>query len=719
MSRRRALPLWLAYALLFAAALGLRLAVWRWREPYPLSGDESEYWQQALTLLQQKQYVELRLMRPPLYTLFLAGCIYLFDSLIQNVRLVQAVVSTLTIFPVAALAHELARSRRAALLAALLFAASYTLAATATELLTETVFLFGLSAVLWLLLRSARLLREGGQRGPLVCAALAGLGVGLLALVRSVALPLLPLGAVWLLAQPGAPFASPRWRWLARRAALPLAFAAAALLLIAPWAARNTLAYHALILIDTTGAENLWLDNNFSAASADDPLGRDAAKAQLYAMEEDRAGRQQLATRRGVAEIAAHPAMFAQKLWGEAKKFFALQHFDELREKRAIWVPPAEVWAKLLLGDGVWLALLLGGLAGMCFWPGWGQARRPRGLLPWLGAALADQRTLLAPWAAYILLTSLLFHVELRYRLPIYPALAPFAGWAAAALHGRWARPTRGRVALAAALAASALALMLLHRPYLAEAWMLADKHIALWEADRALERGDSRAASRSAAYALAMDDTSALARVAQARAALLAGDRVAAERAMDAAIAALGAHPQAHLLRGALLRHQGDAQQARAELAYETASLQDLQAWSWDAFAPLGGPPAALDVGGGLDLGYLRGFYPAQGGYRWSTAQAQVRLARPGAARVQIDLAPGRPSAAPPPTIFVYNGGTEIGQITLRDGWQQVVFSLESTTDVHTITLRTTTFRPRDLDPASGDSRQLGVMVRRIELVP
>jgi 4-amino-4-deoxy-L-arabinose transferase-like glycosyltransferase len=139
-------------------------------------------------------------MRPPLYPVFLAGSIVLVDSLVQNLRLVQAVISAATIPFVYLLALEVAwgvgrlgpASRRVALAAALLAALSYTLAANAAELLTETVFLFGLTVALWLIVRA-------GRTGSWRTAALAGLGLGALCLVRSVALPLVPLGAVWLL----------------------------------------------------------------------------------------------------------------------------------------------------------------------------------------------------------------------------------------------------------------------------------------------------------------------------------------------------------------------------------------------------------------------------------------------------------------------------------------------------------------------------------------
>src|SRR5215208_1982582 len=138
------------FSIIVILALGLRLLAWRWHELYDLGGDEREYFNQALMLLRNHVYVELNLMRPPLYTGFLAACMYLFDSLVQRLRLVQALISALTIVPVYLLTQRLF-GRRVGFIAALLAALSYTLAAHATELLTETLFAFGLTTLFWLL----------------------------------------------------------------------------------------------------------------------------------------------------------------------------------------------------------------------------------------------------------------------------------------------------------------------------------------------------------------------------------------------------------------------------------------------------------------------------------------------------------------------------------------------------------------------------------------
>jgi 4-amino-4-deoxy-L-arabinose transferase-like glycosyltransferase len=719
------------FFILLALALGLRLLVWRWHARYPLGGDEQEYFDQALALLRTRQFVDLRLMRPPLYTVFLAACSYLFDSQVQRLRLIQAIVGALTVVPMYLLTSQLF-GRRVALLAALLAALDFTLAASATELLTETLFVFGLATLLWLLLRAASLQSAWW-------AALAGLALGALTLLRSVALPLLPLGALWLLAQePRTRNQEPldtsvrRFSVLGYRLFPALAYLVAAILVIAPWTIRNYRAYGALILVDTTGVENLWLDNNPAGATPVDPLGREAAKRQLYALGDDRAARQRLATANGAAAIAGNPGWFARKAAGEGLKFFALQFFDDMRARRAIWVPPAEVWLRLLLGDGMWLALLLAGAAGLWLYreprtenqEPRAESRQMRGSwLLVLGSRLADPRWLIVPWALYTLATALIFHVELRYRLPLYPVLIPYAAYMIVDCRAQIADWRRIRLAGAAITVAGLIAIALLHRPYVAEGWALAQKHAQLWRAERALAGGDAGSAAAAAGAALQHDPDSALARVALARAALLRGDRAGALEALGRAIDALKAQPYAHLLRGAILREAGDRAGAAAEFTYERSSQDDLQQWCWDTFANFATPPARLEPGA-ADLGFVRGFWlPEPGGARWTRDESQALLAAPpGAAHLAIDLQPGRPRGAAPRVTILVNG-RQVGQFDPTGDWHVYRFDLPPDAipvdRKIAVTLRSETFRPRDYDRASPDDRALGVLVRAIEVTP
>ncbi|MFV9504448.1 MAG: tetratricopeptide repeat protein [Oscillochloridaceae bacterium umkhey_bin13] len=822
-------PTLLLLVMLTLLGLGLRLLVWQWREFQPLGGDEQEYLAVALTLLRDRQYTELLFMRPPLYPIFLAGSIVLVDSLVQQLRLVQVLISTATIPLVYLLAHEVALSQRVArprlvgLVAAGLAAANYTLAANANELLSETLFLFGLCAVFWLLLRAGRL-------QSWLVAGLAGLSLGALALVRSVALPLLPLGLLWLVLvgwyqtkQAG----GRSWQTYLRPG---LSFVLAALLVILPWTARNYLSYGGLILIDTTGAENLWLDN--------DPAGREAVKAQLFALGDDRLARQQLASQQGSAVILADPARFANKAWGELIKLFALEYSDDMLARPAIWVSPGEIAARLLLGDALWLLLVLVGSyrlvlalltppatprsytrfgssprpyaaaplsqeerGGQSIWASYGftalqcagsslplsssptvgrggTSRRgcavlmpsdasgarifcppvnpatgggrkglptkntltegePRGgsgkraITAWPGlvwAWLQAPTWIFAAWCGYIALTAMIFHVELRYRLPLYPVLLSYAALAlvdlartqpVATRPGGRTRALRLPHLVASLVSLALLGLTLLHANYPALAWQLGPKHWHLAQAEAALARGDLAGAEQAAAAALARDQRSALARIALAQVAVRSGDPTTALALLDTAVRTIRDHPQAHVLRGDLRRSLGDQAGARTDLAYETASRQDLQTWLGQRLiTPL---PTRLPLGDGLDLGFgqgLHGLALTDDGFRWTTGHARVRLLAPaGSAQIHLHVASGRPAGSPAVPVTIKANGQVLGTLPVGPAWQTITLPLNLAAGKLVLELTSPTFRPREFDPASPDGRRLGVKLAWVAL--
>jgi len=341
--------------------------------------------------------------------------------------------------------------------------------------------------------------------------------------------------------------------------------------------------------------------------------------------------------------------------------------------------------------------------------------------------ALRSPAWLLAPWALYVLLTTLIFHVELRYRLPLFPALLPYAALALVEL--MWRRPpstvhrppsTVRRPSLLAALVPLAcLALTLLHMNYLALGWQLGGKHWRLAQAEAALAQGDGPGAIRAAEGALALDARSALARIDLARAALLASDRPAALAYLDAAIAVIPEHPQAHVLRGDLRRALGDSDGARADLAYETASLQDLQAWGWERFVTQ--PPARLTLGDGLDLGFVRGFHAlalGDEGFRWTQGAAELRLAAPANfSTLRLRVASGRPPQAAPVPLELLVNGAVVGTFSIGAEWQELALPLAGAGDELLVELRSPTFTPRSFDRASPDGRQLGVQLAWAEL--
>lgn len=720
----RAAWLWLIGSVI--VGLALRLIVWHWHKYYPLGGDEREYLAQALTLLREHRYQEMRLMRPPLYGIFLAVCIWLGDALVDRLRLVQVLISSATIFPMWLLTIEIVRIttpppsfaahsipiRHAPAIAAMLCALSYTLQDYATELLTETLFLFGQTTAFWLLMRAA----TPGMRA-VRNAIVAGIVVGLLCLLRSVALPLLPIGMLWLFSVHRAQMMHgergrvsrhrPVHWWVAA-----VLYLGCGVMVIFPWTIRNILTYGGVILVDTTGAENLWLDN--------DPAGREAVKKQLYALGEDRLTRQRMAIQRGLEAICKHPLHVAEKVWGELREFFALEHTDDMRARPVIWVPPAEVWMRLVLGDGMFLLILLAGSAQL--------------LAPSLPGPPRSTNGFMMAWAGYTLLTALIFHVEFRYRLPLLPALLPYAAIAIASqLSGKTgmvAGPTSGWEQWPSRIApVLILVLTLLHKPYPHLAWQLAQKHYALAQAEWALEQRDPGKAIEAAHRAMHYDPPSVLARVALARSYVMQEQLVEAERILQEAITLLPDHPLPHVLLGDLIRRRvgwhdhPDREAVREAFAYEVATLQDLQQWSWEWHTTP--PPRALDIGNGLDLGMIRGFHATDtsASWRWTTDEAWIRLAPPhDPTTLVLVLASGRGEGIPPPRITIaIDHQVFLKKYPLVDSrWRTIRIPLRArgtSTAPLLIRIQSDVFRPRAYDKYSNDGRLLGIMIDRVFL--
>ena len=101
-------------------------------------------------------------------------------------------------------------------------------------------------------------------------------------------------------------------------------------------------------------------------------------------------------------------------------------------------------------------------------------------------------------------------------------------------------------------------------------------------------------------------------------------------------------------LIRGEAARMQGDLASARSFFNARTLQVDAMQAqnWAWDHLNPP--PTSTIQLGSGLDLGYIRGFYgpekDARGRpFRWSSDTAEVRNLQPQAS-AGIDWSGWRP---------------------------------------------------------------------------
>jgi tetratricopeptide (TPR) repeat protein len=303
----------------------------------------------------------------------------------------------------------------------------------------------------------------------------------------------------------------------------------------------------------------------------------------------------------------------------------------------------------------------------------------------------------------------------MRYRLPLYPLLIPYA---ALAFNARPKFPPKGWAILLPPLT---LLLTFAHAPYPLLAWQLGWKHYYLAEGEAALKRGELFLAEKAAKQALLKDSESALAYVLLAQTFIQKGEREAAEKMLREALKVKPAHPYAHLLLGDLLRQRGDFQAAQKELSAETYSLEDLQTWSWEEFSSPW--PQKVLLGSGLDLGFIKGFHLSteRMPYRWTKGAALIRLKVAGAQTklLQLQLASGRPVSAPKPLLEVEIEGKKVGSFPVAAEWRTYHLLLPKEVASKTVlSLQSNTFTPRTYDPTSSDGRRLGIKVGKVEIL-
>ncbi|MCX7792577.1 MAG: hypothetical protein N2378_18230, partial [Chloroflexaceae bacterium] len=569
------------------------------------------------------------------------------------------------------LAGELAPAsgKRAALLAALAAALLQTNATFASLYMSETLFslLFGgtlLALAVW---------RRAGGAWRL---ALAGALLGLASLTRSAALVFLPALMLWV-AVVGTRRRSWPWPRGALAALLPAVCAA---LVIAPWTLRNCRVYSACVLVETGFAYNLWA---FYEPRED--LG--AINRTLEAIP-DPVARANEATRRGLARLREDPAIALRKLPVEWSRLWAVKIIQDRFLLPSYYAdpPPHLFLTGLLLDDLLYLVVLL--LAGF------GLAHR---LSRRDGLAL-----LLALWMALFIAVTLLTHAEGRYRHFLFIALLPLAGVGADALvRGARPRPLAG-LAVAAPLALALLPLLL----YYPWSWALdgAPRSLYRWAGDGLAAAGRLEVAERAYLAALAADETPdgwlVLGDLRRRR-----GDLDGAASAYDLAFALAGPYPAASARRGDLLRERGRDDEARRAFEGRYLDPGRLTDWSYRFLRPR--PALAIDLGNGLDYGYVGQVHPGERAHqatgRWTGGDGRLRLGSgasvPGLLTLRV-TAPWPDGRAVPLRICA-GGACALAAVDQR--WRTVRVLLPAAGEE--IALRSGTF-------TAPDGRQLGVFL-------
>jgi len=705
--------------------LGLRLWLMSVNELQPIysPADDGDYYQRALRLATTGVYLDdFWLIRPPLHV-FLFATMIKVSILLGNVdalvliRLLQITMITATI----PMGYDIGRrlfSRTAGVVLAGILAIWYPLLELPIHLFSEPTFFFFLVLHLWLLLRW----RDDKRWTTL---ALAGIAVGYGALSRSPTLYGIPFALLFIVLEthpaPRLAAATPlawarellQWWWaqirerqwwldVIRNAVVFVAFAVA---IVAPWTYRNYVTYGHFIPVDTLGSVNLWLHiEQYPEKGVEVLKTMPQAERHIFA----------IADTRRIYE--ADPDGFLGLVWRNAVPHFRhiwkAQFVEDFATKRSLYGRPLRpaMWLGGL-GDLIWLAFVFTGLIGLT------QPLHPRE-----GAF----RLLALAWVSYTIVGMMIFHIEPRYLFPIWLFLMIYGAAALADLRGVW----RGvgqhwwHMALAAVVGGGFLFTCFTYRDYPYLISRIIQREAALSTAERAYHAGDLATAQAAYTQALAVHDQFSETRAALALLAIEQGD-------LDAAREFLRTRTTQHvvLARGMLAHAEGNPQLAH-ELIVESEKWHgaDMQHYMLGFNAP---PTRQVDVGTGLDLGYIHGFSsveqltPPNGPpitYRWLQGRGLLRvpLSEPiqAGTTLVLHMTAGYPQAVPLTVTFA--NGTQKRFSVASGVWRQYRLSMPPAlmgSSELVLQLDAPIFVPAHTFPDSVDTRPLSLMLDQVRV--
>jgi hypothetical protein len=525
---------------------------------------------------------------------------------VARALLVQCVLSAATLLLFAELARSLFDSRRAGVAAALMGAVFLPYASMASQLLSETLFIFLIAAAL-LAFEAAR------RRGlPWRWLLAGGLLWGLATLTRPVGLYALPLLLLWALL--GARRSSGAgWHSFDMRPALALLLGV--VLVVAPWTARNYAVHGHLILVDTNGGTSFWLGNLLEPDERELQFVWNRTIPNL-------AEREDAAVARALANIQREPLTFLARTRNKA---VALWQFDT-----RLFIANAPIGITLderslafaLASDAQYVVLLLLALLGVV------AMRGSERNLPLLG------------WPLYGTLLSAISLGHPRLRLPLLIAMFAYAALPLAHPRLVWerlrAQPWRRWLLLLGVLALALLWYARVYGPFLQSQFWIAQSYLTDDTAD--VERAITAMPTNYLPYVRLGDLWRSQ------------GDAIGALVAYSDASIRAPQNTYVHTQQLDLHRRTNNPAGVRAEMAAIAAVGWDnnqLYDWAWDAIPATTG--ARLDIDAPAP-GLMRGVYAPQQtpdgrAFRWTHARAQIRFEQPGATRLRLLLRAPRPA--------------------------------------------------------------------------
>jgi 4-amino-4-deoxy-L-arabinose transferase-like glycosyltransferase len=607
--------IWLLVVVAIVVKIGYNLALHP--DGHPPSSfviDEREYFSAAHMLVEGRgfSFFDTALwVRPPLYVVSLAAVMKVAGSDYLPSLVFQSILSALTLLPMGWLAFRVA-NRRAARLTVLLGLLYLPLTLFAGLLLSETLFVFLFAWALLALVRAGEEIALGWSGRAALWLVLSGLLLGLGVLTRSTGLVFLPLVALWLLVGNRETHTNLRTGLVS--AAIVVVICVVCLL---PWIARNYIAYKRFILVDTTSGYNLWLGS----------VGvRDESRLQADLVTiPNPADRQSFAYSQAFKNISADPLGFVGKGIKESLDLWRPLFSAEERQISGYTlgrIPSWHLTSLLLFDDLLYVVILITATAGLAFTP-------PHPL-----------KSLVLLWAALWVVMSFVFFAVTRFRLPVVAVLLPLAGVGLDALLSRQYIVEQARktgIATRIAVATVLVGIVVLVLPAIS----YGDTQLGVqrWDEQAPYRNGEAllKVGQPDAAIAQYMqaDQSVSDTRYSLAAAYLQKGQPAQALAQLTSTEPDDRIEPP--IIRGEAALQQGDLASARSFLNTRLLQVDAVQAedWAWDHLKPP--VTSTIELGSGLDLGYVRGFYGPEkdtGGrmFRWSSDEAQVRGLQPSA---------------------------------------------------------------------------------------
>ena len=403
--------------LLIAGCLARVLVVWMTADVPARIADEHHYIELATSLVDGRGFAFAAgptSLRPPLYPFLVASTWEIAGTRsLVAVRLLQVLAGVASAWLAFLIGRRL-YDERAGLVAAAIVLFYPALVFANVLILTETLFALLVLVVVWTTLRLI-------DRPTFAMGLLAGAAIGLAALTRSVLWPfpvVLAALAVWW--TPGT---------LVRRGAIALAIVAGFAVVVGPWAVRNTRLQGVPVLVDTMGGMNLRM-GNYEYTPHDriwDAISVRGEHEWIVGLPPAPPGggewteglKERWARDRAVAFMLEHPGLTAWRAVIKFGDFWGLDRDFVAGVEHGFYRPPtwvtAVVGAAMLAAYPVVIVLALAAIA---------------------IAPPADRR-------AHVLVLALVLFVcalhtvvfgHPRYRLPLMPLLAVYAGAAATRL---------------------------------------------------------------------------------------------------------------------------------------------------------------------------------------------------------------------------------------------------------------------------------------------